>query len=208
MLTTFSSRSGSAGVNIASGHVPGALGRLVELHAGYYWKQFQFGLDFELRVSRTVGRFLDNFDHQRDGVWFAMCNGRIEGTISIEGLTGNPARLRWFIVSEEARRRGIGSLLLAAAVTHCRQRSYRSLYLWTFEQCTDAKRLYQRSGFLLTDKCETVHYGRSICEERYELQLGSLKMTDVSESWLSDLRCNKFIATAQTNRLTRWLREL
>ena len=43
---------------IFTGYLPGAIGRIVELHANYYSLNWGFGLFFEARVAKEMSEFL------------------------------------------------------------------------------------------------------------------------------------------------------
>jgi GNAT superfamily N-acetyltransferase len=111
---------------------------VAELHGIYYHQQWGFGLFFEAKVAIELAEFLRRYDARRDGFWTATLTGRIEGSITIDGLhaEGEGAHLRWFIVSDALRGRGMGHRLINAALDFCRQCGYRRVYLWTFEACT------------------------------------------------------------------------
>ena len=48
---------------------------------------------------------------------------------------------------------------------------YRSAYLWTTDELTTAARLYTRCGFTLTEEKESMAFGKSLTERRYDLAL-------------------------------------
>jgi len=60
---------------ILTGHIPGAMGRLVELHAEYYHQNWGFGLFFEAKVAAEMAEFFRRFDEARDGFWTASTTG-------------------------------------------------------------------------------------------------------------------------------------
>jgi len=68
-----------------TGYVPGALGRITELHGAYYAQHWGMGLYFEAKVASEMGAFLLRFDSPHDGAWFAHANGQIVGSIVIDG---------------------------------------------------------------------------------------------------------------------------
>src|SRR5512139_2582362 len=113
-----------------SGYVPGAIGRLAELHGRYYHAHWGFGLFFESKVATELSEFLCRFKEGRDGFWDADRNGEIAGAIAIdaihEGTEG--AHLRWFIVAPEDQGKGIGESLLGQAVAFCRERKYPRIF--------------------------------------------------------------------------------
>ncbi|MHA1570109.1 MAG: hypothetical protein ACTSXZ_11625 [Alphaproteobacteria bacterium] len=49
-----------------SGYSPGALGRVVELHARYYHDNWGFGLFFESKVATELAEFLGRYDEASD----------------------------------------------------------------------------------------------------------------------------------------------
>src|SRR5260370_1114449 len=59
-------------IQIHSGYIPGAIGRVVELHATYYAQQWSFGLFFEAKVATNLASFLSRFDEKHDGFWIAV----------------------------------------------------------------------------------------------------------------------------------------
>jgi GNAT superfamily N-acetyltransferase len=160
-------------VQIIPGYVPGTIGRVTEMHAAYYHREWGFGLFFEARVAAGLAEFLGRYDEARDGFWTAQVNGCIEGAIALDGLhaAAEGAHLRWFIVSDALRGQGAGGRLIETAIEFCRARSYRRVYLNTFEGLHAARRLYERSGFRLAEQRRGTQWGREVNEQRFELEL-------------------------------------
>jgi GNAT superfamily N-acetyltransferase len=160
-------------LTISCGYVPGAIGRIAELHGRYYAKHWKFGLYFEAKVATALSEFLQRYDRNRDGFWTAARNDRIEGSIAIDGVHAarEGAHLRWFIVSEELHGRGAGSLLIDKALFFCRQKKYRRVYLWTFQGLDSARHLYEKAGFKLIEQFTGKQWGPAVEEQRFELQL-------------------------------------
>ena len=96
-------------VEIVKGYLPGAIGRVAELHANYYHAHCGFGLYFESKVAGELSEFLRRYDDARDGLWLALVNGRIEGSVAMDGIHADEegVHLRWFIVSDRARGTGL-----------------------------------------------------------------------------------------------------
>jgi len=158
---------------IFSGYVPGAMGRMVELHASYYHREWEFGLFFEARVAKEMAEFLSRFDDTRDGFWIVSLKNRIEGGIAIDGIKAmtDGAHLRWFILSPEIRGRGLGNKLMEEAVSFCRKKNYKKVYLETFEGLHAARHLYEKFGFKLVHQAEGAQWGKKMTEQRFELLL-------------------------------------
>ena len=120
-------------LEIETCYVPGAIGRITELHGTYYQQHTGFGLYFESKVACELSEFLSRYDADRDSIWLALSRGRIEGSLVIDGVDAatEGAHLRWFIVSDAFRGTGVGNQLMCAALDYCRLRQYKAIYLWT-----------------------------------------------------------------------------
>ena len=70
-------------VEVRGGYCPGAIGRVVELHAAYYHAHWGFGAVFEAKVASELAEFFGRYDARRDGFWTASVSGRVEGSITI-----------------------------------------------------------------------------------------------------------------------------
>ncbi len=158
---------------LTSGYVPGSIGRVAELHGKYYHAHWRFGLYFEGKVASELAEFLMRFDPQRDGFWTFSAKDRLEGALAIDGihLDQGKAHLRWFIVSDVLRGRGLGRRLMQQAIDFCRQRSFATVYLWTFEGLGAARHLYELHGFKLLKQHRGVQWGTEVNEQYYELTL-------------------------------------
>ncbi len=156
-----------------SGYVPGAIGRIAELHGTYYHKHWGFGLFFESKVATELSEFLRRFDEARDGFWVASVGEKIIGAIAIDGINHNSkgTHLRWFIVAPENQGQGIGKTLLQKAVDFCRIKKFRRVYLWTFAGLDPARHLYEKYGFRLCEEFEGNQWGKTVIEQRFELTL-------------------------------------
>lgn len=159
-------------MTIHKGYIPGCIGRIVELHARYYSKLVGFGLPFESKVARELSEFCEHDDSERDGLWLALQDGNIEGSIAIDGSHADPdgAHLRWFIASDCVRGRGVGAALLTSAMEFCKSRQYERIYLWTFEGLDAARHLYEKFGFSIAHQKRGTQWGAEVMEQRFELR--------------------------------------
>lgn len=164
-----------------AGHVPGALGRIVELHARHYAASHGLGVYFEAKVARELGAFLQRFDAQTDHFRTVLVDGQIEGGIAIDGGEhgGGMAHLRWFILSEALRGSGLGKQLLSEAIDFCRAKEFREVYLWTLDGLDAAMHLYEVCGFQIHEDLAGEQWGRKVRELRMVLPLNdrSLRLT-------------------------------
>ncbi|MDD5168333.1 MAG: GNAT family N-acetyltransferase [Syntrophales bacterium] len=160
--------------DIFPGYVPGAIGRVAELHSTYYHKHWNFSLFFEAKVATELAEFLRRYDRERDGFWIVVSGGRIEGSIAIDGIRAQDegAHLRWFILSDALRGKNIGNRLIDTAIRFCRYRGYQRVYLSTFAGLDAARHLYEKAGFRLVEQQKGSHWGTEVNEQRFELQIG------------------------------------
>jgi GNAT superfamily N-acetyltransferase len=162
-----------AEVKVTKGYVPGAIGRVAQLHGTYYHQHWGFGLYFEAKVATELSDFLQRYDKARDGFWIAWLNGGIEGSITIDGIHAQAegAHLRWYIVSDVLRGKGSGNRLIQEAIEFCRRKAYPTVYLWTFDGLDAAKHLYEKNGFRLVEQHQGTQWGTEVNEQRFELRL-------------------------------------
>lgn len=160
-------------ITITRGYVPGAIGRITELHGTYYANHWGFGLFFEAKVATELSAFLKSYDADRDALWVATMDGRVEGGIVIDGshATEQGAHLRWFILSDALRGKGMGRQLITRAVDFCMEKAYRRIFLWTFEGLDVARHLYESVGFSLACQQKGAAWGVEVNEQMFECSL-------------------------------------
>jgi len=158
------------GTEVVIGYIPGAIGRVAQLHGEYYARHWGFGAFFEGTVAREMAEFVGSYDERKDRLWLAVQDGVIEGSIAIQGQ-GSVAHLRWFIVSDRLRGTGVGSDLVARATAFCRDSGFPAVDLWTFSGLHAARHLYEKHGFQLAEQREGTRWGASVTEQRFVLRL-------------------------------------
>jgi GNAT superfamily N-acetyltransferase len=158
---------------IASGYRPGAIGRVAEMHASYYSRDWDFGLYFEAKVATELAEFLLRFQEGRDGLWLAIEAERIMGSLALDGSGANRegVQLRWFILDGAARGAGLGNRLMEAAMGFCRARGYDRVYLKTFRGLEAARHLYEKNGFRLVHEAPGKFWGNDVMEQRFECNM-------------------------------------
>jgi GNAT superfamily N-acetyltransferase len=164
------------------GYIPGAIGRIAELHGRYYHRHWDFGLFFEARVAKELSEFLGRFDRDRDGFWTLCSEGRVEGAVAIDGINAESegAHLRWFIISSKLRGKGFGHELLEKALGFCKDKRYHRIYLCTFEGLDAARHLYEKFGFRLHEAHEGTQWGRKVNEQTFVLRVFHSSSTNAS----------------------------
>jgi GNAT superfamily N-acetyltransferase len=153
-------------------YVPGSIGRLVELHGRYYAQDWRFGRYFEAKVANELGELVARLDPARDGFWIAAEEDRVLGGLAIDGACEpGLARLRFFIVEDSQRGRGLGEELMRTALDFCRGAGHRRVFLTTFSGLDAARKLYERHGFVLTEERPDRTWGIELTEQRFELHM-------------------------------------
>jgi len=151
--------------------MPGAIGRIAELHGTYYHKYWGFDVFFESKVAIELSEFLRRFNEARDGFWVGSIKEKIVGAIAIDGINreSKGAHLRWFIVAPENQGQGIGEMLIKEAVEFCKNKKFLRVYLWTFAGLDPARHLYEKFGFRICEEFEGNQWGKAVTEQRFEL---------------------------------------
>ena len=159
-------------VVIAEGWRPGVLGTIVTLHARYYAQAWGFGPFFEAKVARELAEFLDHYDSDRDRLFLALDGDQIAGSLVIDGRPADSkhAHLRWFIVDQTCRGRGIGGRLMDSGIAFLRERKFARCTLTTFAGLDVARRLYERAGFRLAGEMQALTWGMPVTEQIFEWQ--------------------------------------
>ena len=168
-------------VAVRHGWVPGVVGEAVRAHAVFYAREWGFGPFFEAKVAREMGAFLLRYDPAKDRLFRAGDEegggGRFLGSLAVDGgdpeLAEGVAHLRWFIVADGARGRGVGGALMRAGLGFLAEAGFRSCFLTTFAGLDAARRLYEGAGFVLAGETEAGSWGTRVSEQRFTLDLAA-----------------------------------
>jgi GNAT superfamily N-acetyltransferase len=146
-------------IEITSGYVPGAIGRITELHGTYYSLHWGLGLYFEAKVATELAEFMSRIRPERDGAWLARTEDQLIGGVFIDGADsdGEGARLRWFIVDPAYQGQGLGHHLIARAIAFCDRQQFRRVHLTTFAGLVAARHLYESYGFNICGEADGAH---------------------------------------------------
>ncbi|MCA2026744.1 helix-turn-helix domain-containing GNAT family N-acetyltransferase [Enterobacter sp. K16B] len=156
-------------LKIVQGYLPGMIGRIAEMHGSYYAREHHFGRFFEAKVASGLAEFSGRLDKPCNQVWLAVMNDRIVGSVAIDGedLEQGEAHLRWFIIDDGCRGHGAGKKLLTEAMRFCDDVGFSAVHLWTFNELTTARRLYESFGFTLVKEWEGDQWGSLITEQQF-----------------------------------------
>lgn len=165
-------------VVISAGYKPGAIGAVAGLHGTYYARHWSFGLFFEAKVARELSDFLSRYDARTDLFLTASKGNTIVGSAALDGADPDSppgfARLRWFIVGEDAQGSGIGRQLITHAMTFARDAGFCGVHLWTFKGLNAARQLYLDAGFHLAEEAGGQMWGSPVTEQRYVAQFQAI----------------------------------
>lgn len=135
------------------------------------------GVDWTLdaMIAEEQCSFFRRFDPERDRVWVAMENEAPRGALTIDGPRPesgrDAARLRFFILDESLRGRGLGRHIMDQAMQFCREKGYQRLFLTTLPGLDAAMRLYAGQGFRQVGKNEQTFHGSEFPEITFETYL-------------------------------------
>ena len=156
-------------IQIASDYRAGLIGRITHMHMAYYAPFSGFGQRFESVVAGGLASFCDRLHHPSNQIWLAIQDQQIVGSIAIDGedLGNNTAHLRWFIMDDRVRGKGVGGQLLTQALQFVDAKGFEETQLWTFNGLLAARHLYESNGFKLAEENLGNQWGTEILEQRF-----------------------------------------
>lgn len=163
-------------VEIQTGYVPGALGRIVQLHESYYSSYWNLEYEFSREVAVELAEFLSRYDEAENRLWLVMSEAEepaekeIVGALAIDGGQSEEtgARLRWVILSPDLHGQGIGRELMDRAMNYCQDVGFERVFLWTFDGLEAARRLYDAHGFEEVETDTRQDWGPEITYQKLE----------------------------------------
>ncbi|APE44078.1 GNAT family N-acetyltransferase [Sulfitobacter alexandrii] len=144
---------------------------LVEQHSVHYAREEGFDESFGTLVAEILDAFLAKNDPARERGWIAWAEGRRLGSIFCVRLDDDTAKLRLFLLTPEARGRGLGRRLLETCMGFARDAGYRRMTLWTHESHRAAGALYARNGWSLVSRTPVVSFGQPNVEQHWSIDL-------------------------------------
>ncbi len=143
---------------------------IVDLHIAYYVDEWGFGGEFVERITAHVTDFISRFDADRDLMLTAHQDDVLVGSLimDVTGGAEKGAYLRWFIISDAARGRGLGAQMMDHAMSWCDGKKYNYRTLSTYNGLKAARALYDRHGFKLISATEDDPWGAGVGEQIFE----------------------------------------
>ncbi|MBB3285960.1 MULTISPECIES: helix-turn-helix domain-containing GNAT family N-acetyltransferase [Rhizobium] len=156
---------------IIRNHRPGDIGWIVQSQARFYTEEFGWDDRFEGLVAEVAGKFLSNFNPQKDRCWIAERSGLNIGSSMIADGGDGVAKLRLLYVDKTARGLGLGKLLVDECIRFSRDAGYGKLSLWTNDILDTARAIYVKAGFKLVGEERHCMFGPELNGQTWELDL-------------------------------------
>jgi DNA-binding MarR family transcriptional regulator/GNAT superfamily N-acetyltransferase len=152
-------------------HRPGDMGWVTSAHGAIYANEYGWDITFEAMVAKIVAEFIENFDAKRECCWIAEMDGTPVGSSFVVNKGDGVAKLRLVIVDPKARGLGVGKRLVDECMRFAKGAGYKSMTLWTHDNLTAARSIYQRAGFKLVGSEANHSFGVDLVSETWEREL-------------------------------------
>ncbi|MCK7614239.1 helix-turn-helix domain-containing GNAT family N-acetyltransferase [Roseibium sediminicola] len=154
---------------IVEGYQTGMIGDIAAMHGRTHGHIVGMGPTFESVVAKAMAEFMPRVGNPVNNSWSVVESDEVIGSITIDGedLGGKIAHLRWFILSERLRGKGLGKVLLAKALEHCDRHGFDEIHLWTLKGLEAARALYEKNGFVLADEYVGDQWGKAVTEQMF-----------------------------------------
>jgi putative acetyltransferase len=105
-------------------------------------------------LHRDLELVAERYGRDRSGFWVASRDGGLVGTVAVRPRHGLTCELKRLYVNPTARGVGIGQLLFTHAEAFARSAGYERMWLDSSRRFTQARRLYERNGFVLVEELD------------------------------------------------------
>jgi len=150
---------------------PGDFDWLVDLHRRHYAEVEGFDATFAALVATILRDFEAHRDPGCERGWVAVSGGARLGSIFCVRQDDRTAKLRLFLLTAEARGKGLGALMLETCMGFARDQGYARMQLWTHESHAAACALYRAKGWRCTASRPVRSFGVDLVEQAWEVAL-------------------------------------
>lgn len=140
----------------------GDLGWITYMNARIYAREYGWDWTYEALVAEIVGKFVKEFDTEKEKCWVAELGGQVVGSVMVVREDDETAKLRLLWVDAAARGRGLGRRLVDECISFARARGYKRMVLWTNDVLASARRIYQAVGFELVEEKAHRSFGKDL----------------------------------------------
>ncbi|MFB9947248.1 GNAT family N-acetyltransferase [Rhizobium puerariae] len=154
----------------------GDMGWLIEAQATAYAREYGLNEKFEALIAEVAGKFIANFNPERERSWIAERGGKRVGSVLVADGGDDVAKLRLLYLDPEARGLGLGRMLVEQCIKFSTLAGYRTLSLWTNDMLTAAIHIYRKTGFKLVSEERHAMFGPECVGQTWELDLREAKL--------------------------------
>ncbi|EUB96212.1 transcriptional regulator, MarR family with acetyltransferase activity [Rhizobium sp. CF080] len=158
-------------------HRTGDMGWLIEAQAVAYTREYGWNDKFEGLVAEVAGKFIANFNPERERCWIAERGGKRVGSVVVADGGGDTAKLRLLYLDPAARGLGLGRTLVEQCIKFSTLAGYKKLSLWTNDCLSAAIRIYETAGFKLVAEERHNLFGPECVGQTWELALCEAKLS-------------------------------
>lgn len=129
----------------------------------------------EAMIYDIAGKFLREFQPERENCWVAERDGNILGGVFLCAEDMSTARLRLLYTEPEARGLGVGSALVRQCTIFASEAGYGRIVLMTHAVLESARKIYVAEGYRLIASEAQNDFGKHEVTEHWQLDLGEIK---------------------------------
>ena len=151
--------------------LPGDLGWVVERHGALYAAEYGWDASFEALVAGIVAGFAARAEAASERAWIAAAGGERAGSVLCTRRDEATAQLRLLLVEPAFRGHGLGRRLVDECLAFARAAGYARIVLWTNDVLVDARRIYERAGFMLDEENRHTSFGHDLVGQMWSRPL-------------------------------------
>ncbi|MGK6315998.1 bifunctional helix-turn-helix transcriptional regulator/GNAT family N-acetyltransferase [Neorhizobium sp. DT-125] len=155
----------------------GDMGWLIEAQATAYAREYGLNEKFEALIAEVAGKFIANFNPERERCWIAERDGQRVGSVLVADGGGDTAKLRLLYLDPSVRGLGLGRTLVEQCIKFSTLAGYKKLSLWTNDILTAAIHIYEKAGFRLVSEERHAMFGPECNGQTWELDLSEAKLS-------------------------------